>query len=84
MLRRVELLLLIYILLATSMNVSLFLLGESRVDAYVAVNVLTYLVSYVVVRPFFETPPLIKVLNTTLLLFFTVTVFFRIYEVLVK
>lgn len=84
MLRRVELLLLIYVLLATSMNVSLFLLGENRVDAYVAVNVLTYFISYVVLRPFFETPPLIKVLNTALLLFFTVIVFFRVYEVLVK
>lgn len=73
-----------YVLLATSMNASLFTLGESRVDAYVATNILVYFISYAVVRPFFETPSLVKALNVALLTTFAIIVAFRLYEVLVK
>jgi len=83
LLKRVELLILIYVLLTTSMNASLFILGENRIDAYVAVNVLSYFITYAVVRPFLETPLYVKVLNVALLLSFMIIVALRVYEVLV-
>ncbi|MEM4482220.1 MAG: hypothetical protein QXK88_04985 [Desulfurococcaceae archaeon] len=80
--RRQELLPFIYVLLVTSMNISLYTLGEKRVDAYLALNVLLYFISYAVVRPFYAAPLLVKALNASLLLVFALIVAFRVYEVL--
>jgi len=84
LLRKVELLILVYVILTASMNSSLLTLGESRVDAYIAVNILMYFISYAVVRPFSEAPSLVKALNAALLIVFTIIVVFRVYEVLAK
>lgn len=83
MFKKIEFFVLIYALLATLMNVSLLLLGESRVDAYVAVNVLMYFISYTVIKPFYETPLLVRLLNLLLLTAFSAIVALRLYEVLV-
>jgi len=51
-------------------------------DAYVAVNVLMYYVSYAIIRPVPETTLTIKILNAVLLAVFSIIVAMRVYEVL--
>lgn len=65
-------------------SASMYLLGESRVDAYASVNVLTYFVSYAVARPGLERSRAVRCLNALLLLVFAVVVAWRVYEVLAK
>lgn len=73
--------LLVYTVLSLLVSVSMYLLNEQRTDAYVAVNVLMYYVSYAVIRPAIENAS-IKVLNAVLVVVFVVIVAVRIYEVL--
>jgi hypothetical protein len=80
--RKLELFLVVYTVLTVLMNIALLLVGESRVDAYVSVNILVYFISYTIVKPLHEAPLIIKLLNATLLLLFTTIVIYRVYEVL--
>lgn len=65
-------------------SASMYLLGESRGDAYASVNILAYFVSYAVIRPGAERSRAVKGLNAFLLLVFAVIVAWRVYEVLAK
>lgn len=82
--RGIDLFIFVYTFLSTLICASIFILGEVRIDAYVAINILTYFISYVVVRPTTEAPLLVKVLNLILLLVFAMIVVMRIYEVVFR
>lgn len=64
-------------------NIVLALLGEQRVDAYVAVNVLSFYVSYSLTRPPTKPGIVMSALHLLLLSLFAVVVAVRVYEVLV-
>ena len=80
MLNRHKLFILIYAFIVTVVETLIFMLGEQRIDAYVAVNILIYYVVYAVVRPPSSTYS--RFLNISLLSIFAVIVAYRIYEVL--
>lgn len=82
--RSIDLFILVYTSLATLVCTSLFVLGEVRIDAYIAINVLMYFISYAIVRPITEVPLLIRMLNLILLLIFAIIVVMRVYEVVFK
>lgn len=63
------------------MSTSIYLLKEQRVDAYVAVNVLIYFVTYAIIRPVVEPSIYTRLLNVVLFLLFIVITAYRIYEV---
>lgn len=74
----------IYTSMAMLASASMYLLGEDRGDAYASVNVLTYFVSYAVVRPGSERSRAVRYFNISLLLVFAAIVAWRVYEVLAK
>ncbi|MCC6014719.1 MAG: hypothetical protein LM564_03330 [Desulfurococcaceae archaeon] len=74
---------LLYTGLVALFNSTLLLLGERRVDAYVAVNVLSFYVSYSLARPPTRPGVATVVLHVLLLTVFAVVVALRVYEVLV-
>jgi hypothetical protein len=78
---RVGLFILVYALMTVLSTVSLYLLKEQRVDVYISLNILSYYISYAVIRPGPSTN-IVKVLNITLFALFIVVVAFRVYEVL--
>lgn len=84
MIKRVELFVLIYTLLFSLITPFIYVLGEQRVDAYVAVNILAYFISYTIIRPVPTSSHAVKALNATLLLMFALVVAMRVYEVLLK
>jgi hypothetical protein len=73
----------LYTGLVALFNSTLLLLGERRVDAYVAVNVLSFYVSYSLARPPTRPGVATVVLHVLLLTVFAVVVALRVYEVLV-
>jgi len=62
-------------------TVALYLLKEQRVDVYVSLNILSYYVSYAVVRPS-TLSSIVRVLNAALFALFIAIVAYRVYEVL--
>jgi len=80
--KRLDSFILVYVTLSLLVSASLYLLNEQRMDAYVAVNVLMYYVSYAIIRPVPETTLTIKILNAVLLAVFSIIVAMRVYEVL--
>ena len=78
---RLSLLLLVYTLLVVISAISLYVLGEKRVDVYVSLNILAYYVSYATLRPTLTTRA-VRFLNIALFVIFAVIVSFRVYEVL--
>ncbi len=81
--RRVSILVLVYAFLVVLSIISLYGLSEKRVDVYVSLNILTYYVSYAVVRPTY-TSRYVKALNILLFIVFAIIVSYRVYEVLSK
>lgn len=79
--KRLSLLIIVYTLLVVISAISLYVLGEKRIDVYVSLNILTYYVSYATLRPTFTTRA-VKFLNIALFVIFAIIVSFRIYEVL--
>jgi hypothetical protein len=79
--RKLSVLILVYTILVVVSAISLYLLGERRVDVYVSLNILSYYVSYAIMRPSY-TSRSIRLLNIVLFAVFTVIVSFRVYEVL--
>lgn len=79
--RRVSILVLVYAFLAVLSIISLYGLSEKRVDVYVSLNILTYYVSYAIVRPTY-TSRYVKALNILLFIVFAIIVSYRVYEVL--
>lgn len=78
---RVYSFLLVYTVLSVTSNMVLSLLGESRVDLYLSLNILAYYFSYAIVHP-----PIASrrafLLNILLFTLFTGIVAYRVYEVL--
>lgn len=74
----------LYAGLVALFNSTLVLLGERRADAYLAVNVLSFYVSYSLVRP--QTRPGLAtlLLHAALLAIFAAIVSVRVYEVLAR
>jgi hypothetical protein len=62
-------------------TVALYLLKEQRVDVYVSLNILSYYVSYAVVKPS-TLSSIVRVLNAALFALFIAIVAYRVYEVL--
>lgn len=79
--RRVSILVLVYPFLVVLSIISLYGLSEKRVDVYVSLNILTYYVSYAIVRPTY-TSRYVKALNILLFIVFAIIVSYRVYEVL--
>lgn len=71
-----------YAALASAISLALFLLGEQRVDAYVASNILVYYVCYAVVRPGAGKGALVRAFNVVLLGVMGIVIALRVYEVL--
>lgn len=71
-----------YITLASTLSLTLFLLNEARVDAYVATNILVYYVCYTVTRPILGRSLLVRIYNVLLLLVVGIIIVLRVYEVL--
>lgn len=84
MLRRTDLFLLAYATLVFILNASLFLLSETRVDAYISINILVFYVTYAVIRPIRNPGLAWKILQVVLLFLFIIIVGYRIYEVIFK
>ncbi|MEM4889142.1 MAG: hypothetical protein QXJ64_06875 [Thermosphaera sp.] len=84
MLKRVDVFLLTYTLLTSIINVFLLLLNETRVDAYISVNILVFYVNYAVIRPVRNPGLPWRVLQLTLLCVFAIIVGYRVYEVLYR
>lgn len=82
--KRYEVFLLIYTLLTYALNTSLFMLSESRVDAYISVNILVFYITYAVVKPIRNPGLPWKILQAALLCLFAIIVGYRVYEVLFK
>ncbi len=76
--------LMLYVGLTSSFNTALLLLSESRLDAYVSLNVLSFYVSYSITRPFTRLGAVVKLVHAALLTTFSVIVGLRIYEVLMR
>lgn len=66
------------------MSATVFVLGETRVDAYIALNVLTYYICYAIMRPSIGRKLTIRIYNVLLLLIMGLIIFLRIYEVIVS
>lgn len=79
----IELFILVYTALASMITATIFLLGESRIDAYIALNILTYYMCYAVVRPGIRRGLIIKMYNVLLLVVMGVIISLRLYEVLI-
>lgn len=79
--KRLNLLITTYTLLTVISAISLYVLGEKRVDVYVSLNILAYYVSYATLRPTIINRA-VRFLNIALFIVFTIIVSFRIYEVL--
>ncbi|MEM0015084.1 MAG: hypothetical protein QXS42_05535 [Zestosphaera sp.] len=79
----IERFVMLYTGLTSSFNVLLLLLRESRIDAYVALNILSFYISYSIMRPFPKTNTPVKLLHAMLLTVFMMIVGIRVYEVLV-
>jgi hypothetical protein len=73
---------LLYTGLVALFNSTLLLLGERRVDAYLAVNVLSFYVSYSLARPPARPGAAMTALHILLLTLFAAVVALRVYEVL--
>jgi len=74
----------LYTGLVALFNLTLVLLGERRADAYVAVNVLSFYVSYSLVRPSTRPGLAMLLLHVALLTVFATIVSIRVYEVLAR
>ena len=72
----------LYVGLVALFNSALILLGERRADAYVAVNVLSFYVSYSLARPPSRSGVATLLLHVALLAIFVAIVSVRVYEVL--
>lgn len=77
-----EIFTMVYTTLAVMLNTSLFLYGEQRVDAYIALNILCFYITYSIVRPARRIGSALKVLHIVLLSLFAAIVGYRVYEVL--
>lgn len=75
---------LLYVVLSSAFNVSLLLLGETRIDAYVALNILSFYVSYSLARPSTKSATIVRFIHALLLTTFVFIVSSRVYEVLVR
>lgn len=84
MLRKIELFIFLYVSLVSTLNISLILTGESRVDSYVAANILAYYVSYAIIRPTPSNSLALRSLNAILIILFIALSIMRIYEVIVR
>lgn len=80
--KRHEVFLLAYTLLTYALNTSLFMLNESRIDAYIAVNILVFYITYSIVKPIRNPALPWKILQVVLLCLFAVIVGYRVYGVL--
>jgi hypothetical protein len=78
---RVYSFLLVYTILSVTSNIVLSLLGESRVDLYLSLNILAYYFSYAIIHPTIASKRAV-LLNILLLALFTAIVSYRVYEVL--
>jgi len=74
----------LYTGLVALFNSTLVLLGERRADAYVALNVLSFYVSYSLVRPPGRPGRATLLLHVALLTVFAAIVSVRVYEVLAR
>jgi hypothetical protein len=81
--RKVDILLVIYTSLVVLSVISLYVLGERRIDAYISLNILAYYTSHGIIRPNY-TSRAVKALNIALFAVFMIIVAFRVYEVLVS
>lgn len=81
--RRTSILVLVYAFLVVVSIISLYELGERRVDVYVSLNILAYYVTYAVIRPTY-TSRHVRVLNIVLFIVFALVASYRVYEVLMK
>lgn len=84
MLRKIDLFILVYASMVSALNLSMFLIGENRVDAYVAVNILVYFIAFTVIRPLNRSVKSISILNISLILLFIGIVTLRIYEAVIQ
>jgi hypothetical protein len=82
MIAKSNLFLIMYVSLTTAFNSTLLFLGEDRLDAYVALNILSFYISYALLRPFPRLNLALKLLHATLLGLFTLIVAFRVLEVI--
>ncbi|MEM0020702.1 MAG: hypothetical protein QW039_01190 [Fervidicoccaceae archaeon] len=73
-----------YVILTSILNASLFLLNETRVDAYVSVNILIFYITYAIVKPFRNPGLPGRILQIVLLLIFAIMISYRVLEVLSK
>lgn len=71
-----------YVALSSTLSLALFLLGEQRVDAYVALNILVYYICYAVMRPSPGRSLLVRAFNIALLSVMCAVIAVRVYEVL--
>ncbi len=75
---------LLYVALSSAFNISLLLLSESRIDAYVALNILSFYVSYSLARPSTKSATMVRLIHALLLSIFAFLVGSRVYEVLMR
>lgn len=71
----------LYASLSTVFGLSAFLAGEARPDAYVALNVLSFYISYSLARPRLSRK-IAYMIHAAMLAVFSAAVSVRIYEVL--
>ncbi|MEM4717500.1 MAG: hypothetical protein QXE81_01915 [Desulfurococcaceae archaeon] len=84
MLRKINLFILVYISMVSALNLSMFLLGENRIDAYIATNILVYFVSFTVIRPVNRSERAINALNAFLIILFIGIAILRAYEAIIQ
>ncbi len=72
----------VYVGLTTLFNIALLLNGESRVDAYVALNILSYYIAYGLFMRGTRGSLALRIVNGFLLLVFLVIVAYRVWLVI--
>lgn len=77
----VETFTIVYVLMVALFNTALVLNGEDRVDAYAALNILSYYISYSLFMRGSRSTLGLKLVNALLLLVFLVIVAYRVWQV---
>lgn len=75
---------LLYVALSSAFNVSSLLLGETRIDMYVVLNIISFYVSYSLTRPPTKSAIIVRSVHVLLLVMFVFIVASRLYEVFMR
>ncbi len=71
-----------YILLVTMFNLALLVNGESRVDAYLCLNILSYYISFALFMKGVTRSMAQRIINILFIIIFIIIVIYRVYMVI--